>query len=128
MSMVDLSMHSYNYCYFEHCNYAVCFNGRSMKHLLKTMVATVVALSFTGCGMVSQGITSEETYLDRAESATGVDKSQLTLDKDSISGSLDAVNFMFMTSKVTAISATLAQLYLLSMSHQLCALIFKRWL
>ena len=48
------------------------FNGRSMKHLLKTMVATVVALSFTGCGMVSQGITSEETYLDRAESATAL--------------------------------------------------------
>lgn len=93
--MVDLSMHSYNYCYFElnTANMQFAFNGRSMKHLLKTMVATVVALSFTGCGMVSQGITSEDTYLDRAESATGVDKSQLTLDKDSISGSLDSVNF-----------------------------------
>ena len=69
------------------------FNGRSMKHLLKTMVATVVALSFAGCGMVSSQITSENDYLDRAESATGVDKSQLTLDKDSISSDLGTVNF-----------------------------------
>ncbi len=64
-----------------------------MKLLAKTLLATVVALSFTGCGMVSQGVTSDDTYLDRAESATGVEKSQLTLDKDSISSDVDSVKF-----------------------------------
>lgn len=69
------------------------FNGRSMKNLLKIFIATAVALSFTGCGMVSSQITSEDDYLDRAESATGVDKSQLTLDKDSITSNLGSVNY-----------------------------------
>ena len=35
----------------------------------------------------------EDEYLDRAESATGVDKSLLTLDKDSIRSGLGEVNF-----------------------------------
>lgn len=61
--------------------------------VVKTLAATSVALFLNGCGMVSSGITSEDSYLDRAESAIGIDKSQLTLDKDSVKGGIDAVNF-----------------------------------
>ena len=61
--------------------------------VVKTLAATSVALFLNGCGMVSQGITSDDSYLDKAESAIGIDKSQLTLDKDSVKGGIDAVNF-----------------------------------
>ena len=61
--------------------------------VVKTFAATSVALFLNGCGMVSQGITSDDSYLDKAESAIGIDKSQLTLDKDSVKGGIDAVNF-----------------------------------
>lgn len=46
-----------------------------------------------GCGMISEQVTSEDTMLDKAETATGIIKSNLTLVKDSVHSSIDAVNF-----------------------------------
>lgn len=51
------------------------------------------ALTLSGCGMISAPITSDETLLDKAETATGISKENLSLVPNSKESSLDAVNF-----------------------------------
>lgn len=51
------------------------------------------ALLMSGCGMISEQITSEDTILDKAETATGVAKENLTIVEGSVDSSIDAVNF-----------------------------------
>lgn len=58
-----------------------------------SFIALSVASIITGCGMVSSAITSDETLLDKAETATGIAKENLTLVENSKDPSLDAVNF-----------------------------------
>ena len=55
--------------------------------------AISLAAFMTGCGIISEQVTSEETMLDKAETATGISKSSLSIVPGSVDSSLDAVNF-----------------------------------
>ena len=83
------------------------------------------AVVLTGCGMVSSAIVSDETLLDKAETATGVAKENLTLVSESKDASLDAVNF-----KVTDKQGNLYKCYFTSAvavtSDAICTKIAKQ--
>lgn len=62
-------------------------------HFLTALAVTGTALALTSCGMISEKITSEDAMLDKAETATGIAKSSLSLVDGSVDSGLDAVNF-----------------------------------
>lgn len=62
-------------------------------HFLTALAVTGTALALTSCGMISEKITSEDAMLDKAETATGIAKSNLSLVDGSVDSGLDAVNF-----------------------------------
>ena len=64
-----------------------------MKLGLLIVISCSLAWSLSGCGMLSAQITSEDTILDKAETATGIAKTNLKIVPGSIESSLDAVNF-----------------------------------
>ncbi|MBP3223939.1 MAG: hypothetical protein J6M14_01385 [Campylobacter sp.] len=53
----------------------------------------IIALLVSGCGYVKKPFVNEASLLDRAELATGVEKSNLTLVKDSVVSEIDSVHF-----------------------------------
>lgn len=46
-----------------------------------------------GCGPIAKATSSNNTLLDKAEFATGVEKSNLTLIEDSIESQVDGINY-----------------------------------
>ena len=69
-----------------------------MKYLVSKSLFTL-AVSFAaasilgGCGFIKKPMTSEATLLDRAEMATGIDKSNLTVVPDSVKSEIDSVHY-----------------------------------
>lgn len=69
-----------------------------MKYLISKSLFTL-AVSFAaasilgGCGFIKKPMTSEATLLDRAEMATGIDKSNLTVVPDSVKSEIDSVHY-----------------------------------
>lgn len=69
-----------------------------MKYLVSKSLFTL-AVSFAaasvlgGCGFIKKPMTSEATLLDRAEMATGIDKSNLTVVPDSVRSEIDSVHY-----------------------------------
>ena len=61
--------------------------------VLSSSLAIFAALSLTACGHIQKEISSEETMLEKAEFATGIDSNNLKIVEGSVSGSLDAVNY-----------------------------------
>lgn len=51
------------------------------------------AAFFSGCGMISGAIVSDEELLDKAETATGIARSNLSIVSESKDPSIDAVNY-----------------------------------
>lgn len=84
----------------------------------------ILATSIAGCGMISEQVTSEDSMLDKAETATGIAKFNLKLVEGSVDSSLDAVNF-----KVTDQDGNLYKCYFTSAiavtSDALCTKISK---
>lgn len=64
-----------------------------MKTSASVLTAIALAAFMTGCGIISEQVTSEDTMLDKAETATGISKTSLSLVPGSVSSSMDAVNF-----------------------------------
>ena len=86
--------------------------------------ALIAAASIAGCGMISEQVTSEDAMLDKAETATGIAKSNLKIVEGSVDSSLDAVRF-----NVTDQSGNLYKCYFTSAiavtSDALCTKISK---
>ena len=59
----------------------------------KSLIVITTALLLSACGPIASKMTSEAKMLDKAESATGIRASDLTLITDSVSSSLDAVHY-----------------------------------
>lgn len=95
-----------------------------MIKVLNLTSALILATLITGCGMISEQVTSEDSMLDKAETATGISKSNLKLVEGSVDSSLDAVNF-----KVTDQDGNLYKCYFTSAiavtSDALCTKISK---
>ena len=62
------------------------------------MVATF-ALTLSGCGAIGKATSSEASLLDKAESATGVSCSQLSIVPESTKAHIDSVHFQVKTKK-----------------------------
>lgn len=74
------------------------FNKQRNKYMIKYKLALLAAVSssvllFTGCCVISEQITSDAALLDKAKFATGVRKENLVVVKDSITSSIDAVQY-----------------------------------
>lgn len=69
-----------------------------MKHTL-TLLCAAALLSLTGCAAIDKATTSEATLLDKAELATGIEASQLSVVPGSVQGTLDAVEYKVQTKK-----------------------------
>lgn len=52
-----------------------------------------IATILTACGSISSKTTSEATMIDKAETATGVRASELSVVPGSVTSSMDAVNY-----------------------------------
>ena len=63
------------------------------KSLFTLAVSFVAASVLGGCGFIKKPMTSEATLLDRAEMATGIDKSNLTVVPDSVKSEIDSVHY-----------------------------------
>lgn len=73
-----------------------------MQNTKKLAVIALIAASafaLTGCGAISQKMTSNEDLLDKAEFATGIEAKNLTVIPNSVHGELDAVHFKVKTNK-----------------------------
>ena len=63
---------------------------------MKTLIlipAIALSIGLSGCGMISQQVNNDDDLLERAELATGIDRAQLSVVPNSVSSSLDAVNY-----------------------------------
>jgi len=61
------------------------------------LLISAVALILSSCGHVSNAVLTDDTLLDKAEFATGIDRDNLTL--VSRSGSIDSVEYTVKSSK-----------------------------
>lgn len=59
--------------------------------LLLTAVCAAAVLS--GCGHLGKGMANDAEMLDKAEFATGIDRSQLSVVPGSVEGQIDSVHF-----------------------------------
>lgn len=60
---------------------------------LKILASITVLVTLTACGTISSKTTSEATMIDKAETATGVRASELSIVPNSVTSSMDAVNY-----------------------------------
>ena len=61
---------------------------------IKQSLALIAILAtLTACGTISSKTTSEATMIDKAETATGVCASELSIVPNSVTSSMDAVNY-----------------------------------
>ncbi|WP_297901617.1 hypothetical protein [uncultured Campylobacter sp.] len=63
------------------------------KNFLVALALGIVACALGGCGFIKKPMTSEATFLDRAEMATGVEKSNLSVVPDSVRSEIDSVHY-----------------------------------
>ena len=63
------------------------------KNFLVALALGIVACALGGCGFIKKPMTSEATLLDRAEMATGVEKSNLSVVPDSVRSEIDSVHY-----------------------------------
>lgn len=63
------------------------------KNFLVALALGIVACALGGCGFIKKPMTSETTLLDRAEMATGVEKSNLSVVPDSVRSEIDSVHY-----------------------------------
>ena len=63
------------------------------KNFLVALALGIVACVLGGCGFIKKPMTSEATLLDRAEMATGVEKSNLSVVPDSVRSEIDSVHY-----------------------------------
>lgn len=68
-------------------------------HKLTLAALAAAIVSLTGCAAIDKATTSEATLLDKAEFATGIEASQLSVVPGSVQGSLDAVEYKVKTKK-----------------------------
>ena len=66
-------------------------------NLLRFSFICILAATISGCGVISKGTSSDNKMLDKAEFATGIDRSQLSIVPDSVTGDLDSVNYKVKT-------------------------------
>jgi len=76
----------------------ILLQRKKMKHVISRNFVAVIALSVTacvlgGCGFIKKPMTSDDTLLDRAEMATGVEKSNLSVVPDSVRSEMDSVHY-----------------------------------
>lgn len=68
-----------------------------MKCIFQKNVAVIafgiVACALGGCGFIKKPMTSDDTLLDRAEMATGVEKSNLSVVPNSVKSEIDSVHY-----------------------------------
>lgn len=67
-----------------------------MHNIRKLSAAALVAattIALTGCGAISQKMTTDADLVDKAEFATGIEAKNLTVIPNSVHGELDAVHF-----------------------------------
>lgn len=61
---------------------------------LKISLSMIIAsLMLSGCGHIGKSIATDETMLDKAEFATGIDRSQLSVIEGSVEGTMDSVQY-----------------------------------
>lgn len=72
---------------------------QNTKNLAVIALIAASAFALTGCGAISQKMTSNEDLLDKAEFATGIEAKNLTVIPNSVHGELDAVHFKVKTNK-----------------------------
>ena len=63
------------------------------KNFLVALALGIVACALGGCGFIKKPMTSEATLLDRAEMATGMEKSNLSVAPDSVRSEIDSVRY-----------------------------------
>ena len=63
------------------------------KNFLVALALGIVACALGGCGFIKKPMTSEATLLDRAEMATGVERSNLSVVPDSVRSEIDSVHY-----------------------------------
>lgn len=63
------------------------------KNFLVALALGIVACALGGCSFIKKPMTSEATLLDRAEMATGVEKSNLSVVPDSVRSEIDSVHY-----------------------------------
>ena len=61
--------------------------------VIRMTAVCAAVMMLTACGQIAKQTTSEATMLDKAEMATGIDASKLTVVKDSVTASVDALNY-----------------------------------
>lgn len=64
-----------------------------MRILLKVCLAAVAVAAVSGCGHIGKSMASNEKLLDKAEFATGIERSQLEVVEGSVNGTMDSVEF-----------------------------------
>lgn len=66
---------------------------------LPVLLASLTVLLLTGCAAIDKATTSEATLLDKAEFATGINASQLSVVPGSVQGTFDSVEYKVQTKK-----------------------------
>ena len=68
-----------------------------MSRTLVALVAAASTLLLVGCGHISKNFVSEEDMIDKAEFATGIDKSRLSIVKGSVKSEMDSIHYQVKT-------------------------------
>lgn len=61
------------------------------------IITALSALTLSGCGHISKNFVSEDTLIDKAEFATGIDASRLSVVKGSVKPELDSIHYQVKT-------------------------------
>lgn len=64
-----------------------------MRTLVKLCLAAGLTAMISGCGHPGKAMATDDQMLDKAEFATGIDRSQLSIVKESVKGSIDSVEY-----------------------------------
>ncbi|MGN1394142.1 MAG: hypothetical protein ACI4V7_08980 [Succinivibrionaceae bacterium] len=59
----------------------------------KIFIMISIMFFMSGCGLVAKTVSSEDSYLDKAEFAVGIKKENLSLVPGSITSAIDSVHF-----------------------------------
>lgn len=59
----------------------------------KFTIYTLICVALCGCGYIKKPFVSNESLLDKAEMATGIDQSNLRIVQDSVVSEVDSVHF-----------------------------------
>ncbi len=73
------------------------FTKITAKTLVTLTASSALLAMLSGCGHIGKALATSEAMLDKAEFATGVDRSQLSVIEGSVTGSMDSVEYRVRT-------------------------------